>query len=117
MNRIEGKVVAKENVRIGIVAARFNHFIVQRLIDGAEDGLLRHDVKPENIDLALVPGAFEIPVAAEKMAAVMQDNLNGQITILKSQLQELAISFGDALMPAVRKVFSVPPRNFLFLQI
>ena len=69
MNRIEGKVVAKENVRIGIVAARFNHFIVQRLIDGAEDGLLRHDVKPENIDLALVPGAFEIPVAAEKMAA------------------------------------------------
>ena len=42
--------------------------------------------------------------AAEKMAAVMQDNLNGQITILKSQLQELAISFGDALMPAVRKV-------------
>ncbi len=42
--------------------------------------------------------------AAEKMAAIMQDNLNGQITILKSQLQELAISFGDALMPAVRKV-------------
>ena len=42
--------------------------------------------------------------AAEKMAAVMQDNLNGQITILKSQLQELAISFGDALMPAARKV-------------
>ena len=42
--------------------------------------------------------------AAEKMAAVMQDNLNGQITILKSQLQELAISFGDALMPAIRKV-------------
>ena len=42
--------------------------------------------------------------AAERMAAVMQDNLNGQITILKSQLQELAISFGDALMPAVRKV-------------
>ena len=69
MNTIEGKVVAKENVRIGIVAARFNNFIVQRLIDGAEDGLLRHDVKSENIDLALVPGAFEIPVAAEKMAA------------------------------------------------
>ena len=42
--------------------------------------------------------------AAEKMAAVMQDNLGGQITILKSQLQELAISFGDALMPAVRKI-------------
>ena len=42
--------------------------------------------------------------AAEKMAAVMQDNLNGQLTILKSQLEELAISFGDALMPAVRKI-------------
>ena len=38
------------------------------------------------------------------MAAVMQDNLNGQLTILKSQLEELAISFGDALMPAVRKI-------------
>ena len=42
--------------------------------------------------------------AAEKMAAVMQDNLNGQLTILKSQLEELAISFGDALMPAIRKL-------------
>ena len=42
--------------------------------------------------------------AAEKMAVVMQDNLNGQITILKSQLQELAISFGDALMPAIRRI-------------
>ena len=42
--------------------------------------------------------------AAERMAAVMQDNLNGQLTILKSQLEELAISFGDALMPAVRKI-------------
>ena len=45
--------------------------------------------------------------AAEKMAAVMQDNLSGQLTILKSQLQELAISFGDALMPIIRKVVSV----------
>ena len=43
---------------------------------------------------------------AEKMAAVMQDNLNGQLTILKSQLQELAISFGDMLMPMIRKAVS-----------
>ena len=51
------------------MAARFNEFIVSRLIGGALDGLKRHDVPEEQIDLAWVPGAFEIPVIAEKMAA------------------------------------------------
>ncbi len=67
MNVLEGKMVAKD-IKIGIVAARFNEFIVSKLIGGAEDALLRHDVKPENITLAWVPGAFEIPLAAKKMA-------------------------------------------------
>ena len=67
MNVLEGKLVAKD-IKIGIVAARFNEFIVSKLIGGAEDALLRHDVKPENITLAWVPGAFEIPLAAKKMA-------------------------------------------------
>ena len=67
MNKIEGKIVA-EGIKIGIVAARFNEFIVSRLVSGAMDGLLRHDVKEEDVTLAWVPGAFEIPVVAKKMA-------------------------------------------------
>lgn len=67
MNIIEGKLIAND-MRIGIVASRFNEFITSKLIGGAEDCLLRHDVKSENIDLAWVPGAFEIPVVAQKMA-------------------------------------------------
>ncbi len=67
MNTFEGKVVAT-NMKVGIVAARFNEFVVSRLIGGAEDALLRHGVKDSNIDLAWVPGAFEIPVVAKRMA-------------------------------------------------
>ena len=64
---IEGKVVARE-IKVGIVAARFNEFIVSKLVSGALDGLKRHDVKEEDIDIAWVPGAFEIPLIADKMA-------------------------------------------------
>ena len=67
MRTLEGKVVAKE-IKVGIVAARFNEFIVSKLVAGARDCLLRHDVKDEDIDLAWVPGAFEIPLIASKMA-------------------------------------------------
>ena len=67
MRTLEGKVVAQE-IKVGIVAARFNEFIVSKLVAGARDGLLRHDVKDEDIDLAWVPGAFEIPLIASKMA-------------------------------------------------
>ena len=67
MRTLEGKVVARE-IKVGIVAARFNEFSVSKLVAGARDGLLRHDVKDEDIDLAWVPGAFEIPLIASKMA-------------------------------------------------
>ena len=67
MRTLEGKVVARE-IKVGIVAARFNEFIVSKLVAGARDGLLRHDVKDEDIDLAWVPGAFEIPLIASKRA-------------------------------------------------
>lgn len=67
MNVIEGKFVV-EDAKIAIVASRFNEFITSKLVGGAEDALLRHEVNPENIDLAWVPGAFEIPLAAKKMA-------------------------------------------------
>lgn len=68
MNKIEGKVVA-DGIKIGIVASRFNEFIVSKLVGGAVDGLVRHDVKDEDISIAWVPGAFEIPLAAKKMAS------------------------------------------------
>ena len=64
---LEGKLVAK-GMKVGIVAARFNEFIVSKLLSGALDGLRRHDVKEDDIAVAWVPGAFEIPVAAQKMA-------------------------------------------------
>ncbi len=67
MNIYEGKLVS-DKIKIGIVAARFNEFIVSKLISGALDGLKRHNVSEENIDLAWVPGAFEIPLIASKMA-------------------------------------------------
>ncbi|MBP0980865.1 MAG: 6,7-dimethyl-8-ribityllumazine synthase, partial [Oscillospiraceae bacterium] len=67
MKVFEGNLVAKK-VKIGIVAARFNDFIVSKLLSGALDGLRRHDVDEDMVDIAWVPGAFEIPLIASKMA-------------------------------------------------
>ncbi|AJQ27443.1 MULTISPECIES: 6,7-dimethyl-8-ribityllumazine synthase [Pelosinus] len=64
---IEGQLVA-EGLKIGVVVARFNEFINSKLLDGALDGLKRHGVKEEDIEVAWVPGAFEIPLVAQKMA-------------------------------------------------
>lgn len=67
MNTFEGKLVA-EGLKFGIIIGRFNEFIGGKLLDGALDGLKRHGVKEEDIDIAWVPGAFEIPLIAKKMA-------------------------------------------------
>ncbi len=67
MNTLEGKLVAQD-MKVGIVASRFNEFITSKLLGGAIDGLVRHGVKEEDITTAWVPGAFEIPLIAEKMA-------------------------------------------------
>lgn len=67
MKVLEGNVVGSK-MKIGIVAARFNSFIVSKLIEGAEDALVRHGVEKEDIELAWVPGSFEIPMVAQKMA-------------------------------------------------
>ncbi|EGS30087.1 MAG: 6,7-dimethyl-8-ribityllumazine synthase [Peptoniphilus sp. oral taxon 375] len=64
MKKIEGKLIAKDK-KFAIVASRFNEFIVTKLIEGAQDALLRHGVKDEDIDLIWVPGAFEIPMFAK----------------------------------------------------
>ena len=67
MKTFEGKLVA-HGMKVGIVAARFNEFITSKLLSGAMDGLLRHEVREEDVHVAWVPGAFEIPVIAAKMA-------------------------------------------------
>ena len=70
MNLYEGSLhlESPEKIRVGIVASRFNDIVVSRLIDGAEDALLRHGVLPAQISLVKVPGAFELPLVAKKMA-------------------------------------------------
>lgn len=65
---IEGNVVAKEGMRVGVIGARFNEIIVNKLVGGALDGLVRHGVDESNITIAWVPGAFEISLAAQRMA-------------------------------------------------
>ena len=67
MKILEGNLIAQD-IKVGVVAARFNEFIVAKLLSGCEDGLLRRGVQPEDIHVAWVPGAFEIPLIAAKMA-------------------------------------------------
>lgn len=68
MKVFEGNLVSKE-IRIGIVAARFNEFITSKLLSGALDCLKRHNVSEDYIEMAWVPGAFEIPLIASKMTS------------------------------------------------
>ena len=67
MKTIEGKLIA-EGLKVGIIVARFNEFIGSKLLSGAIDGLVRHGMDESDIEVAWVPGAFEIPVLAQKMA-------------------------------------------------
>ncbi len=68
MVKIQGQLVA-EHIKIGIVIGRFNEFITGKLLDGALDGLKRHGVKEEDVDIFWVPGSFEIPLVAKKVAS------------------------------------------------
>ena len=67
MNVLEGKLTAKV-MKVAIVVARFNEFITSKLLSGAVDCLVRHEAKDEDITVAWVPGAFEIPMACKKLA-------------------------------------------------
>ena len=69
MKIIEGNLSLKGSEKIAIIASRFNHIITDRLVEGAKDAFLRHGGDEKNLSLILVPGAFEIPVIADKMAA------------------------------------------------
>ena len=67
MNIIQGTVIGS-GMKVAIVASRFNEFITSKLLSGAEDGLVRHGVAGEDIDAYWVPGAFELPILAQKLA-------------------------------------------------
>ncbi|WP_302366840.1 6,7-dimethyl-8-ribityllumazine synthase [Brachyspira aalborgi] len=69
MKIFEGKLTSEKEIKIGIVCARFNEFIVSKLLSGALDALQRHNIKDDNIHIAWVPGSFEIPLIASKMAS------------------------------------------------
>ena len=66
-NRFEGTLIGK-GLKFGLVISRFNEFFTQKLLEGAQDALLRHGVSEEDIDIAWTPGSFEIPLIAQKMA-------------------------------------------------
>lgn len=74
----EGKLIGSD-LKVAIVVSRFNDFITNRLLDGAKDTLVRHEVPQENIDVAYVPGAFEIPLVAKKLA--QKDEYDAVITL------------------------------------
>ncbi|HFQ1677974.1 6,7-dimethyl-8-ribityllumazine synthase [Staphylococcus aureus] len=74
----EGKLIGKE-LKVATVVSRFNDFITGRLLEGAKDTLIRHDVNEDNIDVAFVPGAFEIPLVAKKLAS--SGNYDAVITL------------------------------------
>jgi 6,7-dimethyl-8-ribityllumazine synthase len=67
MKRIEGDLQAK-GLKFGVIVSRFNDFITNKLLDGAVDALVRHGVKEDDIDVVRVPGSFEIPLVARRMA-------------------------------------------------
>ena len=67
MKKFEGKLVAQDS-KVAIISTRFNEFISSKLVDGAIDGLTRHGMNDDEIDIYYVPGAFEIPVIASKLA-------------------------------------------------
>ena len=66
---IEGSLVVPKGARFGIVASRFNHFIVDRLVEGAVDALVRHGAQAQNVTVVRVPGAWELPLIARRLAA------------------------------------------------
>ena len=70
MNILEGTLSLKGDEKVAIINARFNHIITDRLVEGARDAFIRHGGKDENLDLILVPGAFEIPMALEKILSL-----------------------------------------------
>jgi 6,7-dimethyl-8-ribityllumazine synthase len=82
--RFEGMLLGK-GLKFGLVVSRFNEFITNKLLEGAQDALLRHDVNQEDIDIAWVPGAFEIPLVARKLAQTKKYDASIQLARIRSR--------------------------------
>ena len=67
MSKQHKGILLGESLRFGIVVSRFNEFITAKLLEGAKDGLSRHGVKEDDVDIAWAPGSFEMPLVAQKM--------------------------------------------------
>ena len=68
-NLIEGNLIVPKGARFAVVASRFNHFVVDRLVEGAVDALVRHGADAKNVTVVRVPGAFELPLVVRRLAA------------------------------------------------
>ena len=79
LTTIEGDLIPPQGVRFALIAARFNSFIVQSLVNGAVDALRRHGVPENSIDLIWTPGSFELPLAAQRRAAT--ERYNGLVAL------------------------------------
>ena len=116
INLVEGKVVAPQGMKVGIVAARFNEIIVNKLLGGAVDGLVRHGVEEENITAAWVPGAFEIPLTAQKMAqSGKYDAVICVGAVIRGDTSHAAVMFSSST-PCLTSPSTAPPNN-LFTMI
>ncbi len=76
---IEGSLIVPKGARFAVVASRFNHFVVDRLVEGALDALVRHGAQPQNVTLVRVPGAWELPIVARRLAG--SDKLDAIIAL------------------------------------
>jgi 6,7-dimethyl-8-ribityllumazine synthase len=76
---IEGSLTVPKGARFAVVASRFNHFVVDRLVEGALDALVRHGAQPQNVTLVRVPGAWELPLVARRLAG--SDKLDAIIAL------------------------------------
>ena len=74
MNKQFEGILLGDGLKFGVVVSRFNEFISTKLLEGAQDALLRHGVKQEDIEIAWVPGSFEIPLVAKKLAETQRYN-------------------------------------------
>jgi 6,7-dimethyl-8-ribityllumazine synthase len=95
IRRLEGDLVARD-LRFAIVASRFNEFVVDRLVDGAIDALVRHGASEKNLEIVRVPGAFEMPLAVRRLAQTRRyDAIVALGAVVRGQTSHFDIVAGE----------------------
>ena len=108
MNIIEGKLNLKGDEKIAIINSRFNHIITDRLVEGAKDSFLRHGGDESNLDLYLVPGAFEIPFILNK---ILQTNKYDGVCCVGAVIRGSTPHFDYISAEATKGIASATMRN------